>query len=127
VRFIEDFEFEGHTCLVFELLALNLYELLKQTKFRGVSLDLVQTIGQQVLQVLSLLPQRVPSAVLSAARRALAVFSVSESTGCRHHPRRPQTGGAVESHASAMHGSNTLKPGGGDGVRTFFCPRTTKR
>ena len=38
VRLLANFEHRGHPCLVFEQLSYNLYELLKYTKFRGVSL-----------------------------------------------------------------------------------------
>lgn len=44
-----------HRCLVFENLSKNLYELLRMTRFKGVSLNLVQEFGKQVLQVLKIL------------------------------------------------------------------------
>ena len=44
VRLINHFFFRGHQCLVFEMLSLNLYELLKNTQFRGVSLNLIRKV-----------------------------------------------------------------------------------
>jgi serine/threonine protein kinase len=38
-----------HNCIVFELLSLNLYELLRNTRFTGVSLKLIAKFGQQLL------------------------------------------------------------------------------
>lgn len=38
-----------HLCLVFELLSTNLYDVLKSTKFKGLSLPLIRKIGYQVL------------------------------------------------------------------------------
>jgi len=44
-----------HNCLVFELLSLNLYELLRNTRFQGVSLKLIAKFGQQLLCTLGYL------------------------------------------------------------------------
>ena len=41
--------------IVFELLGLNLYELLKRNSFRGLSMALIKRISYQILQSLSLL------------------------------------------------------------------------
>jgi serine/threonine protein kinase len=41
------FVYKSHLCLVFEVLSLNLYEVLKRRQFRGLPLSLVQTIVQQ--------------------------------------------------------------------------------
>jgi dual specificity tyrosine-phosphorylation-regulated kinase 1 len=47
--------FRKHQCLVFEMLSYNLYELLKNTKFRGVSLALVRKFAKQILRGLEFL------------------------------------------------------------------------
>jgi dual specificity tyrosine-phosphorylation-regulated kinase 1 len=41
-----------HLCLVFELLSYNLYDLLRNTNFRGVSLNLTRKFGQQLAATL---------------------------------------------------------------------------
>jgi len=55
VRFYEQFDFSGHTCLVFEHLSFNLYELLRRTSFRGVSLNLIRKFARQILKTLAFL------------------------------------------------------------------------
>lgn len=57
VKFYSHFIFRGHLCLVFEKLSINLYELLKQNSYTGVSLEMLQTILSQVLQALNVLVQ----------------------------------------------------------------------
>jgi dual specificity tyrosine-phosphorylation-regulated kinase 1 len=49
---IDQFLHKSHQCIVFELLSLNLYELLRNTRFTGVSLKLIAKFGQQLLLTL---------------------------------------------------------------------------
>jgi len=44
--------FRNHLCLVFELLSYNLYDLLRNTNFRGVSLNLTRKFAQQLCTAL---------------------------------------------------------------------------
>ncbi|CAB3399977.1 unnamed protein product [Caenorhabditis bovis] len=46
------FVHRSHLCLVFELLSYNLYDLLKNTGFRGVSLNLARKFAQQLAKTL---------------------------------------------------------------------------
>lgn len=70
---IHHFEYRGHACLVFELLSYNLYDLLKNTNFRGVSLNLVRKFARQILRVapardnISCLPTAVTTLVVCVA------------------------------------------------------------
>lgn len=53
---IEDaFLFRGHQCIVFEKLDANLYDLLKQHKFRGIEHEFIRKIAIQVLNSLNYL------------------------------------------------------------------------
>ncbi|KDD71952.1 protein kinase, partial [Helicosporidium sp. ATCC 50920] len=52
VRLRDFFVHRNHLCLCFELLHLNLYELVRQNRFRGFSLSLVRVFIAQVLQAL---------------------------------------------------------------------------
>ena len=44
--------FRNHLCLVFEMLSYNLYDLLRNTNFRGVSLNLTRKFVQQLCTAL---------------------------------------------------------------------------
>ena len=45
----------NHLCLVFELLSYNLYDLLRNTNFHGVSLNLTRKFAQQLCTALCFL------------------------------------------------------------------------
>jgi dual specificity tyrosine-phosphorylation-regulated kinase 1 len=51
------FMHRNHLCLVFELLSYNLYDLLRNTNFRGVSLNLTRKFAQQLCTALKFLVQ----------------------------------------------------------------------
>lgn len=55
VRLKDFFMDRGHLCLVFELLNLNLYELIRRNKFRGLSLSLVRVFVTNILEALIVL------------------------------------------------------------------------
>ncbi|VDP71544.1 unnamed protein product, partial [Echinostoma caproni] len=55
VRLLSHFTFRGHLCLVFELLSYNLYDLLRNTNFRGVSLNLTRKFALQLCGALEFL------------------------------------------------------------------------
>ena len=55
VRLKHHFVHREHMCLVFELLSYNLYDLLRLTKFRGVSLNLIRKFAKQIITSLRVL------------------------------------------------------------------------
>lgn len=55
VRLLDQFIYRNHQCLVFEILSFNLYELLKNTRFRGVSLGLIRKFSRHLLKSLEML------------------------------------------------------------------------
>lgn len=55
VQMHDQFVFKEHLCLVFELLSLNLYELIKQNQFRGLSMRLLRIFLSQILDALCVL------------------------------------------------------------------------
>ena len=62
VRMRDFFVFRAHLCLVFELLSVNLYELVKHNQFRGLSMNLLRLFMTQVGAVsASLLPDLPPA------------------------------------------------------------------
>lgn len=52
VRLKRNFMWRNHLCLVFELLSYNLFDLLRNTNFRGVSLNLTRKFAQQLCTAL---------------------------------------------------------------------------
>lgn len=54
-RLFDTFIFRKHLCLVFELLSVNLYELIRQNNFRGLSANLVRIFTKQIVDSLCLL------------------------------------------------------------------------
>uniref|UniRef100_A0A1A8EY04 dual-specificity kinase n=2 Tax=Nothobranchius TaxID=28779 RepID=A0A1A8EY04_9TELE len=55
VHMLENFTFRNHICMTFELLSMNLYELIKRNKFQGFSLPLVRKFAHSILQCLEAL------------------------------------------------------------------------
>ena len=49
VHLLDHFTFRSHVCLTFELLSINLYELIKKNKFQGFSLALVKKFAHSIL------------------------------------------------------------------------------
>jgi dual specificity tyrosine-phosphorylation-regulated kinase 1 len=52
VRLLHTFEHRHHLCLVFELLSYNLYDLIRNTNFKGVSLNLIRKFAVQICETL---------------------------------------------------------------------------
>ncbi|XP_017596644.1 PREDICTED: LOW QUALITY PROTEIN: dual specificity tyrosine-phosphorylation-regulated kinase 3 [Corvus brachyrhynchos] len=55
IHMLESFTFRNHICMTFELLSMNLYELIKRNKFQGFSLQLVRKFAHSILQCLDAL------------------------------------------------------------------------
>eukprot|EP00191_Tetraselmis_sp_GSL018_P024152 CAMPEP_0177621334 /NCGR_PEP_ID=MMETSP0419_2-20121207/27527_1 /TAXON_ID=582737 /ORGANISM="Tetraselmis sp., Strain GSL018" /LENGTH=475 /DNA_ID=CAMNT_0019121239 /DNA_START=122 /DNA_END=1545 /DNA_ORIENTATION=+ len=55
VRLLDFFVHCRHLCLVFELLSVNLYELVKHNHFQGLSMNLLKVLMTQILEALVLL------------------------------------------------------------------------
>lgn len=55
VHLVDHFTFRNHVCITFELLSMNLYELIKKNKFQGFSLALVRKFAHSILLCLDML------------------------------------------------------------------------
>lgn len=55
IHMFDYFVFRNHMCIIFELLHINLYELIKKNKFQGFSLQLVRKFAHSLLQCLDAL------------------------------------------------------------------------
>lgn len=88
--------YRNHQCLVFEMLSLNLYELLKNTQFGGVSLNLIRKFAKQVLKSLSFLARKdvdiihcdlKPENILLRHPKKSAIKVIDFGSSCRSHKR----------------------------------------
>jgi dual specificity protein kinase YAK1 len=57
LRLRDSFIHKNHLCLVFEQLSSNLYELIKQNQFQGLSTQLVKVFTAQLLDALTVLKE----------------------------------------------------------------------
>ncbi|KAJ6587108.1 kinase-like domain-containing protein [Mycena vulgaris] len=57
LRLRDSFIHKSHLCLVFELLSSNLYELIKQNQFQGLSTQLVKVFMAQLLDAMTILKE----------------------------------------------------------------------
>ncbi|KAG8226477.1 hypothetical protein J437_LFUL008775, partial [Ladona fulva] len=55
VHILDSFEFRNHMCITFELLSINLYELIKRNQFEGFSIQLVRRFCHSLLHCLDAL------------------------------------------------------------------------
>jgi dual specificity tyrosine-phosphorylation-regulated kinase 1 len=55
VRMKEHFTHKNHLCIVYEILSLNLYEVLRRSNYSGLPLSLVRKFAAQILTTLRFL------------------------------------------------------------------------
>jgi serine/threonine protein kinase len=55
IHMLDYFYFRNHLCICFELMGMNLYELIKKNNFQGFSLPLIRRFAHALLQCLQLL------------------------------------------------------------------------
>ncbi|XP_019617842.1 PREDICTED: dual specificity tyrosine-phosphorylation-regulated kinase 4-like isoform X2 [Branchiostoma belcheri] len=55
IHMVEYFYFRNHLCITFELLGMNLYELIKKNNFQGFSLALIRRFAHALLQCMKVL------------------------------------------------------------------------
>ncbi|OQV24301.1 Dual specificity tyrosine-phosphorylation-regulated kinase 2 [Hypsibius exemplaris] len=55
IHMLDHFVFRNHKCITFELLSMNLYELIKKNRFQGFSLQLVRKFAHSILQCMDIL------------------------------------------------------------------------
>ncbi|XP_029453144.1 dual specificity tyrosine-phosphorylation-regulated kinase 4 isoform X2 [Rhinatrema bivittatum] len=94
VHMKEYFYFRNHLCISFELLGLNLYELIKKNNFQGFSLALVRRFTYSILKCLQLLyRERIihcdlkPENILLSQRGQVALKVIDFGSSCYEHQR----------------------------------------
>ncbi|KAG8233489.1 hypothetical protein J437_LFUL013738 [Ladona fulva] len=94
VHMTEYFYFRNHLCITFELMSLNLYELIKKNNYQGFSLGLIRRFAQSLAQCLLLLYQEdiihcdlKPENVLLRRRGSTSIKVIDFGSSCYTHQR----------------------------------------
>ncbi|XP_061085693.1 dual specificity tyrosine-phosphorylation-regulated kinase 2 [Conger conger] len=94
IHMLESFTFRSHICMTFELLSMNLYELIKKNKFQGFSLPLVRKFAHSILQCLeSLHKNRIihcdlkPENILLKQQGRSGIKVIDFGSSCYEHQR----------------------------------------
>ncbi|XP_069085275.1 dual specificity tyrosine-phosphorylation-regulated kinase 2 [Pleurodeles waltl] len=94
IHMLEHFTFRNHICMTFELLSMNLYELIKKNKFQGFSLPLVRKFAHSILQCLdSLHKSRIihcdlkPENILLKQQGRSGIKVIDFGSSCYDHQR----------------------------------------
>lgn len=92
VNLFAHFTFRGHLCLVFEPLSINLFELLQQNAYRGVSLDMLRSFLNQLLPTLDVLRRSEvihcdlkPENILLRSLNAVDVVLIDFGSACQQN------------------------------------------
>lgn len=96
VRMLDTFVHHNHQCIVFELLSVNLYELLRDTSFYGVSLNLIRKFARQLLRTLDFISKHQdgvihcdlkPENILLRNPRHSAIKVIDFGSACFHNEK----------------------------------------
>jgi len=94
IHMFENFTFRNHMCITFELLSVNLYELIKKNKFQGFSIQLVRRFAYSILKCLELLYQNKiihcdlkPENVLLKQQGRSGIKVIDFGSSCFEHQR----------------------------------------
>jgi dual specificity tyrosine-phosphorylation-regulated kinase 2/3/4 len=94
IHMYESFSFRNHICITFELLSMNLYELIKKNKFAGFSLQLVRMFTHSILQCLDSLNKNKiihcdlkPENILLKQQGRSGIKVIDYGSSCYEHQR----------------------------------------
>jgi serine/threonine protein kinase len=94
VRMKRHFKHRNHLCLVYELLSLNLYEVLRLNNFIGIPLSVLRTFSVQILTALQFLSELnivhcdlKPENVLLRISKGTDVKVIDFGSSCRMNER----------------------------------------
>jgi len=94
VHMLESFTFRNHVCMTFELLSMNLYELIKKNRFQGFSLQLVRKFAHSILQCLEVLSRNKiihcdlkPENILLKQQGRSGIKVIDFGSSCYEHQR----------------------------------------
>jgi len=94
IHMFENFSFRNHICITFELLSINLYELIKKNKFKGFSLQLVRKFAHSLLTCMEILHRNKiihcdmkPENVLLKQQGRSGIKVIDFGSSCYEHQR----------------------------------------
>ncbi|XP_054282230.1 dual specificity tyrosine-phosphorylation-regulated kinase 4-like isoform X2 [Macrosteles quadrilineatus] len=94
IHMLEYFYFRNHLCISFELMNLNLYELIKKNNYQGFSLSLIRRFAHSLVQCLRLLHKEniihcdlKPENVLLKQRGSSSIKVIDFGSSCYSHQR----------------------------------------
>ncbi|KAJ8669992.1 hypothetical protein QAD02_001251, partial [Eretmocerus hayati] len=94
IHMLEYFYFRNHLCISFELMSLNLYELIKKNNYQGFSLSLIRRFANSLVNCLRLLHREniihcdlKPENVLLKQRGSSSIKVIDFGSSCYSHQR----------------------------------------
>ncbi|XP_035223020.1 dual specificity tyrosine-phosphorylation-regulated kinase 4-like isoform X4 [Stegodyphus dumicola] len=94
IRMLNHFYFRNHLCITFELMGLNLYELIKKNNYRGISASMIRRFAFALVQCLRLLHKEhiihcdlKPENILLKQRGANSIKVIDFGSSCYTHQR----------------------------------------
>lgn len=94
IHMLDHFYFRNHLCISFELMNLNLYELIKKNNYQGFSLSLIRRFAHSLVQCLRLLYREniihcdlKPENVLLKQRGSSSIKVIDFGSSCYAHQR----------------------------------------
>ncbi|XP_054718156.1 dual specificity tyrosine-phosphorylation-regulated kinase 4-like isoform X2 [Uloborus diversus] len=94
IRMMNHFYFRNHLCITFELMGLNLYELIKKNNYRGIGSTMIRRFAFALVQCLRLLHKEQiihcdlkPENILLKQRGANSIKVIDFGSSCYTHQR----------------------------------------
>ncbi|XP_022253545.1 dual specificity tyrosine-phosphorylation-regulated kinase 4-like isoform X1 [Limulus polyphemus] len=94
IRMLGHFYFRNHLCITFELMGMNLYDLIKQNNYQGLSLELIRKFSYSIVQCLRLLYREniihcdlKPENILIKQRETNSIKVIDFGSSCFAHQR----------------------------------------
>ncbi|XP_072936790.1 dual specificity tyrosine-phosphorylation-regulated kinase 2 isoform X1 [Epargyreus clarus] len=94
IHMLDYFYFRNHLCISFELMSINLYELIKKNNYQGFSLCLIRRFASSLLRCLRLLEAEniihcdlKPENILLKARGSSSIKVIDFGSSCYTHAR----------------------------------------
>ncbi|XP_024084693.1 dual specificity tyrosine-phosphorylation-regulated kinase 4-like isoform X3 [Cimex lectularius] len=94
VHMLDFFYFRNHLCITFELMNLNLYELIKKNNYQGFSIPLIKRFAQSLVKCLKLLYEEniihcdlKPENILVCRRGSTSIKVIDFGSSCYVHQR----------------------------------------